>query len=181
MDRGALEVEIVVAMTRQRLMGRDGDMPWHVPEDLAHFKAVTKGGVIIMGRLTWQSLGGKPLPRRRNIVLSRSMTTEEGGPEVRGSLQDALAVLRSDREAGRLDPDTKVFVIGGAGVYRQALDEVDPPPLRLHITWMPNQPVLDGDVLFPRDEDWILQHYEIEDERAGETEGVEFVTYGRGG
>jgi dihydrofolate reductase len=101
----------VWAQDERGVIGRDGGLPWHLPEDLAHFRALTRGATVVMGRATWESLPERfrPLPGRRNVVLSRQAGYRAPGAQVRGSLADALA-----------DAEGPVWVIGGAQVYAQA-------------------------------------------------------------
>jgi len=113
-------IGLVWAQTPAGVIGDAGTIPWHVPEDMAHFREVTAGGTVVMGRATWQSLPDRfrPLPGRRNVVLSRDPTFPAPGAEV---LTDLDAALRSA-------PD--VWVIGGGAVYAAALDRAD----RLEVT-----------------------------------------------
>jgi dihydrofolate reductase len=128
---------IVVAMGRNRVIGRDGDMPWHLPADLAHFKQVTMGHPIVMGRRTWESIG-KPLPGRENVVITRDQDYSAVGCTVVHSLEAALA--------GR---EGEVMVIGGGQIYRQAIDHAT----RIHMTVVDAEP--EGDVTFPNlDPSW---------------------------
>ena len=106
---------IIVAVARNGIIGATNDagigtLPWHLPEDLKHFKDTTSGHPIIMGRKTWESLG-RPLPNRRNMVITRQAGYEATGAEVFGSLPAALEAVG----------DAAAFVIGGAELYRQAL------------------------------------------------------------
>ena len=150
-------IALVVAYSRNRVIGRDGGLPWHLPTDLRRFKELTTGGTVVMGRRTWDSIPERfrPLPGRRNIVVSRNGVD---APEVARSLDEALE--GGDR-----------FVIGGGEIYAQALARAD----RIHATEV--DAVVDGDVLFPElGEEW----------RAGPREAVtenghryEFVTYDR--
>ncbi|MCV7631485.1 dihydrofolate reductase [Micrococcus luteus] len=130
MSRATRPTEPVIAMiwaqTPERVIGRDGTMPWHVPEDLAHFRAHTHGHPVIMGRRTWESFPARfrPLPGRTNIVVSRTLTaTEEAGAELRAAgavvVPDFGAALAAAAEADGCDT---VWVIGGATLYEQALD-----------------------------------------------------------
>ena len=107
------------------VIGKDGAMPWHVPEDLAHFKEVTLGSPVVMGRRTWDSLQPKfrPLPGRRNIVITRQPDWADAGAEVAHSLDDALALAA----AALAD---RTWIIGGAQVYREAIALAD----RLEVT-----------------------------------------------
>ena len=103
-----LHLTAIVAMTPQRVIGRDGKLPWHLPEDLAFFKRSTSGYPIVMGRKTYQSLG-RPLPKRRNIVLTRDPNWSAAGVEVLHTPAD-LATLPG--------LDGQVFIIGGAEIYQ---------------------------------------------------------------
>lgn len=104
----------VVAMTPERVIGRNGGMPWHLPEDLKTFKRLTLGHPVLMGRKTWESIG-RPLPGRQNIVLSRDEAFRPEGAEVVRSL-DALADVEFT--------DPEVMVIGGAAVYGLLLPHI---------------------------------------------------------
>ena len=113
-----MRLHLIWAQARNRAIGLQGALPWHLPEDMAHFKLKTAGCPVIMGRKTWQSLPlkFKPLPGRRNIVLTRSEAWQETGAEPSRTLQDAL--LKCEQS-----PD--VWVIGGAEIYAQALALAD--------------------------------------------------------
>ncbi len=126
-------ITLVVAMARNRVIGRAGRLPWRLPADLRHFKAVTLGKPVIMGRRTWESLG-RPLPGRRNIVLSRTPGYQAPGAEVVSSLCKALLATAEAPE---------VMVIGGARVYERALPVAD----RIHLTEVDAEP--EGDTRFP--------------------------------
>ena len=103
----SLRLTAVVAMTSERVIGRAGSLPWHLPEDLAYFKRTTSGHPIVMGRKTYESIG-RPLPKRRNIVLTRDPTWLAEGVEV---------IHRPDELAGLPGIDGQVFIIGGAEIY----------------------------------------------------------------
>jgi dihydrofolate reductase len=105
-------VSLVYAVSRNGVIGQGGGLPWHIPSDLKHFKAVTLGKPVIMGRKTWDSLPRKPLPGRRNLVISRNATYRADGAEVLPSLSVALAATAGDAE---------VCVIGGAEIFKAAL------------------------------------------------------------
>ncbi len=128
-----MRISIIVAMTRNRVIGRDGGMPWHLPADLKRFKELTMGKPIIMGRKTFESLPGV-LPGRRHIVISRNPDYRPAGIEVVGSLDAALAAASDAAE---------VFVIGGADIFREALPRAD----RLYITLIDMD--IAGDTFFP--------------------------------
>lgn len=108
------EVVLIAAVARNGVIGRDNALPWRLKADLAHFRAATVGHPVLMGRKTWESLG-RPLPGRRNIVVTRDPTYAASGAEVFPSLDAALAATGT----------TKVFVIGGAEIYRQTLQRAD--------------------------------------------------------
>jgi dihydrofolate reductase len=127
-------VSLVAAVAANGVIGRDGDLPWRIPADLRHFKAVTMGKPVIMGRRTWQSIG-RPLPGRRNIVISRDPAFAAAGAEVVASLEAALAAAADANEA---------MVIGGGEVYAAALPRAD----RLYLTEV--HLAVDGDVHFPK-------------------------------
>ncbi len=128
-----MKISIIVAMARNRVIGRDGGMPWHLPADLERFKALTMGKPIIMGRKTFASLG-RILPGRRHIVISRGRDYKAPGAEVVGSLDAALKAAEGADEA---------FVIGGAEIFREALPLAD----CLSITSINAE--IEGDVYFP--------------------------------
>jgi dihydrofolate reductase len=112
-------VGLIWAQARRGVIGADGRLPWHLPEDLALFKRLTTGSTVLMGRATWESLppAVRPLPGRRNIVLSRRAGWLAPGAEVAGSLPEALTLAAAD--------GADVWVIGGASVYRAALPVAD--------------------------------------------------------
>ena len=113
-----MTVTLVAAIARGGVIGRDGGIPWHLPEDLAQFKALTTGHSVVMGRRTWDSLPDRfrPLPGRRNVVVTRDSEWAAEGAERAGSVEDALALV---------DDEERVFVIGGALVYAAALPYAD--------------------------------------------------------
>jgi len=112
------ELGLIYARARNGVIGRDNAMPWHLPEDLAHFKATTLGCPVIMGRKTWDSLPPRfrPLPGRRNIVVTRQADWNAQGAERAGSLEQALASCADS---------PRVWVTGGAELYRLALPHAD--------------------------------------------------------
>ena len=128
-----MKISIIVAMAANGVIGRDNQLPWHLPADLKHFKKTTMGKPILMGRKTWESIG-RPLPGRANIVITRDSTYTAAGCEVVNSIDAAIAA------AGEQD---EVMVIGGAELYRQVLPDTDTIYLtRIH-------EVVEGDTRFP--------------------------------
>ena len=113
-----MKLTIVAAVARNGVIGRDNDMPWRLPEDLKHFRRVTLGAPVIMGRRTWDSLPAafKPLPGRRNLVITRNADWRAEGAEAAASLEEALQ---------RLADAPAAFVVGGAQLYAQALPRAD--------------------------------------------------------
>ncbi len=130
------KITLIAAVARNRVIGCDNQLIWHLPEDMAYFKAVTAGHTVLMGRKTWDSLPSRfrPLPGRRNIVLTRQHGFVAEGAEVIDSLPMALQKMAADE---------MVFVIGGADLYAQAL----PLAERLMLTEIELEP--QGDVFFP--------------------------------
>ena len=126
----SVTVGIVWAQGRNREIGQDSMLPWQVPEDLAHFAALTRGCPVIMGRHTWESLPGRnrPLPGRENIVLTRQADWSASGAHVVPSLREGVELARglagpgADKRAGA-DSRPGIWIIGGASVYQAALDE----------------------------------------------------------
>jgi dihydrofolate reductase len=110
-----LQLTAIVAMTPDRVIGRAGTLPWHLPEDLAFFKRTTSGHPIVMGRKTYESIG-RPLPKRRNIVLTRDETWRAPGVEV---------IHRPEDLARLPELDGRVFIIGGSEIYAAFLPELD--------------------------------------------------------
>lgn len=134
-------ITLVVAAAEGGVIGLNGALPWHIPEDLKHFRRLTTGKPILMGRKTFESIG-KPLPNRRNIVLTRNSKWKAEGAETVSSLDEAL---------GLLSPSDELMVIGGEQIYRIALPHAD----RIELTEV-KQP-FDGDTYFPilSNRDWI--------------------------
>ena len=132
---------MIVARSRNHVIGRDNQMPWKISADLQFFKRVTMGHPVIMGRKTWESIG-RPLPGRRNIVISRNADYAPAGAELASSLDEALT---------RLSEFPRVFVIGGEQLFKQAFDRAD----RLYVTEI-DIDVEGGDTFFeiPNVADW---------------------------
>jgi dihydrofolate reductase len=126
-------ISIIVAMARNRIIGANGVIPWHLPEELKRFKSVTMGHHIIMGRKTWESIG-RPLPGRTSVIVTRQRDYRAPGAKVVHSLDDAIAACSGD---------TEIFVIGGAELYAQAL----PRAGRLHLTTVETDAA--GDTVMP--------------------------------
>jgi dihydrofolate reductase len=151
-------VGLVWAQSTSGVIGRGGDIPWRVPEDLARFKAVTMGHTVVMGRRTWESLptGVRPLPGRRNVVLSHQIDFVAQGAEVVGSLEAAFSCAESEPE---------MWVIGGEQIYRLAL----PHAIRCEVTEIEvDLRRDDNDALAPvLDESWLGETGEWHLSRSG--------------
>ncbi|MBU0722658.1 dihydrofolate reductase [Patescibacteria group bacterium] len=136
-------ITLIVAMDKNRVIGKNGEIPWYLPADFAHFKEVTTGHPIIMGLNTHKSIG-RLLPNRANIVLSDNGENFEGAL-MASSLEEAFAIAKKT--------DTDIFVIGGANVYAQTLSLAD----RLDIAWV-DAKIDNGDIFFPefnKKKEWI--------------------------
>jgi dihydrofolate reductase len=156
------QLTLVVAMDAQRGIGVDNQLPWHLPEDLAHFKRVTLDRPIIMGRKTFDSIG-RPLPKRRNIVVTRNRDWSHEGVEVAGSLQEALAL------AG----DAQASIIGGAQIFGESMAIAD----RMIVTHI--DAVYRCDTFFPEIDPATWDITAREEHRSGDGVGFSFVTYER--
>ena len=159
-----MKLVLVAAVARSGVIGRDGGIPWRLPEDLARFKSLTTGHAVVMGRRTWESLPDRfrPLPERRNVVVTRNDTWHADGAERAASLEEALALL-ADEE--------RVFVIGGAQIYAAALPQAD----ELVLTEIDAD--IAGDTIFP---DWDRAAFvEVAREERVSEDGMPFafVTY----
>ena len=158
-----MTVTLVAAIARNGVIGADGGIPWHLPDDQRRFKELTIGHVLVMGRVTYESIG-RPLPGRTTVVVTRSAGWGAGddGVLVAPSVAEALALAAT--------VDEEVFVVGGTRVYEEALPLAD----RLELTWVDAEPR--GDARFPA-VDWAAWR-EVERE---EHEGWSAVSYERAG
>ncbi|QRV15362.1 dihydrofolate reductase [Haloterrigena salifodinae] len=160
----------IVAVADNGVIGKDGDMPWHIPADLQHFKETTMDHPVIMGRVTYEGILealGEPLPGRTTVVLtSRDLETPENAVVANG-LEEALETAETAMRERHDDAD-RIFVAGGATVYEQFLPALD----RLIVTEVHEEP--DGDTRFP---DWNREDWRVvaRDER----DGFDFVEYAR--
>ena len=127
-------ISIIVAIASNNAIGKDNDLLWHISDDLKRFKSLTSGHTVIMGRNTWNSLPRRPLPKRRNIVITHDISFSHDGVEVAHSLQEALKMVCNEDE---------VFVMGGAAIYKLFL----PFASKLYVTWVMKD--FDADVFFP--------------------------------
>jgi len=136
-------LSILVAMSNNRVIGREGDMPWRQSADLKRFKQLTMNLAILMGRKTFESIG-RPLPGRRMIVISRQQDVQ-GAPELAASLETAIEMAQKSEEICT----DEIFIVGGGEIYQQALPLAD----RVYLTCIDAE--IDGDTFFPPlSEDW---------------------------
>lgn len=156
-------VYLIAAVAANGVIGADGGLPWRLREDLQHFKRVTQGHAVIMGRRTWESIG-RPLPGRRNVVVTRQTGFAAPGASVAPSLEAALALCR--------DHDI-VFVIGGAGLYRAALPLAD----ALLLTEIGRD--YEGDTRFPEFDRTLWRETERLPQVAADGTRFDFVRYVR--
>ena len=147
-------VSIIAAMDENRLIGANNDLPWHLPADLKRVKELTTGHSIILGRKNYESIG-RPLPNRKNIVVSRNPSFDAPGCTVATSLDEALGVAEGD----------EIFIFGGATLYQQTLDRAD----RMYLTMI--HATFAGDTFFPEfnSSDWVekkRENHEPDDRNA---------------
>jgi len=150
-------ITLVAAMGKNRAIGLDGRMPWHLPAELQHFKQVTMGRAIVMGRKTWQSIG-RPLPGRQNIVISRNSDFIATGADVVGSLEAALKISESE----------EIMVIGGGQLYSLALAYAR----RMILTLIDIEP--EADTWFP---EWNSGQWEPIEDQSFEADDKSGLTY----
>ena len=134
-------ISLIVAMDKYRLIGRENQLPWHLPQDLAYFKRVTMDHKIIMGRKTFESIG-RPLPGRENIIVTRDTTYTQQGCTILNSIEEIIELSSNS--------DEELFVIGGAEIFKDILTVSD----RLYITEIDHE--FEGDTFFPerKESDW---------------------------
>ncbi|WP_421172128.1 type 3 dihydrofolate reductase [Aeromonas sp. 601115] len=149
-----MKISMIAAMAHDRVIGKDNQMPWHLPADLAQFKRVTLGKPVLMGRKTFESIG-RPLPGRRNLVISRNPDYQAEGIEVVGSVEAALALLAGSSVE-------ELMVIGGGHLYAEMLPSAD----CLYLTRI--DLAVEGDTRFPAFDDGQWQRIECESHPADE-------------
>ena len=160
-----MNINMIFARSANGVIGNNNAMPWHLPEDLAHFKKLTLGCPVIMGRKTWDSLPAKfrPLPGRTNVVITRQVDWQAEGAQRAGSLTDALAICQAASE---------VWIIGGAQIYVQA----EPLALRIEVTHIDK--TYEGDAFAPTlSNQW--QQSQKQDHVSSNGLNFSFITYTR--
>ncbi len=151
-----MKLIIIAAVSLNRVIGKDGHVPWDIPEDLARFMRLTTGHTVLMGRKSYESIG-KPLPNRRNVVLSKDTIP---GVETYSSIADALAALKNEG---------KVFVIGGGETFAQVMDKVDV----IQLTLVERE--VEGDTYFPPYEKIVNSKFKLVNEERHE--GFRYLDY----
>lgn len=154
---------IIVAIAENMVIGKDNDLIWRISEDLRYFKKTTTGHTVIMGRKSYESIG-RPLPNRRNIIITRNSSFIAGGCEVVGSIDEAIAACKGEEE---------IFIIGGGEIYRQTLEKAD----KLYITFVRHN--YEGDTFFPEIDFSKWREISCEKHERGEKfeHPFDFVTY----
>ena len=153
-----MKLAIIAAIAKNRVIGKEGALPWHISEDLKRFKRLTTGHAVLMGRKTFESLG-RPLPNRRNVVLTSQSIH---GVETYSSLSEALDALKDE---------DRVFIIGGGDVFARMLDRAD----ELYLTLVDQE--VEGDVFFQPYEHLIGKTYQLIARE--EHDGFAFLDYAR--
>lgn len=156
------KITLIAAVAENSCIGADNDMPWHIPEDFAFFKQYTLGKPVVMGRKTWESLPRKPLPGRRNIVITRRSDYAAEGAECADSIQTALTMCAADEE---------IIIMGGAQIYAAAL------PLATDLRITKVELTVAGDAFFPvvNPADW--QQVSVEPHQSAKGIDYAFVHY----
>ncbi|WP_174613558.1 dihydrofolate reductase [Virgibacillus ihumii] len=160
-------ISLLVAMDKNKTIGLNNDLPWHIPNDLKFFKEKSTGNTIIMGRKTYESMGG-PLPNRNNVVLTKKQMDFPDEVEVINNL-DTIYDWNNDY------PDKELFVIGGANIFKQVMPYAD----RMYITWIDE--AFNGDTFFPEfsDTDWKLTSKEKGEKNEKNPYDYYFLQYDR--
>ena len=151
-------IALIAAMAKNRVIGKDGKIPWNLPEDMAHFKELTMGHVIVMGRRTYEEIG-RPLPGRRTYLISSTIQVEEENCHTVLSLQEVL----------KREKDEDIFICGGATLYEEAMELAE----RLYMTEIDTE--VEGDTYFPEID---REQFEVVD-RQEKQGGFTFVEYRR--
>jgi dihydrofolate reductase len=148
-----MNISIIVAISENNAIGKNNQLLWHLPADLKHFKEITSGHPILMGRKTYDSIG-RPLPNRRNIVITRQQDLQIAGVEIVNSVDEAIALCANEAE---------VFIIGGAEIYKSAIANTN----RIYLTTVHQH--FDADAFFPlidyKDWEETTQEYHTADEK----------------
>lgn len=153
-------INIIVAIDKNNAIGKNGDMPWHISADLKYFKATTMGAAVLMGRRTWQSLGCRPLPKRRNIIVSSTLK-EAQGAEITPNLEEFIK---------NWPKEETLFIIGGGEIYKSTINLAD----KLYITYV-NCEVEGADTFFPHIDESVWSKVEESEKIVDEGSNLEIV------
>lgn len=165
-----MKISMIAAMGQNRVIGKDNDIPWHLPDDFQYFKKTTEGHYVLMGRKNYESLPPKfkPLPNRPNVVITRNESYDAPGTEVVNSLEDAIEIARKNNEE-------EVFIIGGGEIYKLGLAYAD----TIYLTEINGE--FEGQTIFPEFDksEWkeISREHHSTDER--HKYSFDFVIYGK--
>lgn len=158
-----MTISLIAAISENRVIGRDNDLPWHIPEDLKRFKEITKGHPVIMGRKTYESIG-RLLPNRTNIIITRDKEYTVEGAVIVNSLDEALRRAQDKNvniEHGTINhelstDENEIFIIGGGQIFEQSIKSAD----KLYLTVV--HTTIDGDAFFPEYSDFNKEMYKRE-------------------
>jgi len=153
-------ITLVAACSKNRVIGKDNKLPWHLPEDLKHFKSLTLDRVILMGRKTFESIGSKPLPKRTNVVLTRDKNFKSDNILVYNNIDEVLPIFRD------------IVVVGGAEIYKKFLNFAD----EIQLTLIDKE--FEGDTYFPEIDENIFEEKKRDSFNNGEFD-YHFITYKR--
>ena len=165
-----MKISMIAAMGQNRVIGKDNDIPWHLPDDFQYFKKTTEGHYVLMGRKNYESLPPKfkPLPNRPNVVITRNESYDAPGTEVVNSLEGAIEIARKNNEE-------EVFIIGGGEIYKLGLAYAD----TIYLTEINGE--FEGQTIFPEFDksEWkeISREHHSTDER--HKYSFDFVIYGK--
>lgn len=146
-----MNYELIVAMSKNGVIGHNNKLPWNIPEDLANFSELTKGHIVIMGRKTFESLPNGPLKNRLNIILSRSVYNNNFNENVIFITMEHLNTIINLHQT----PNKKIFIIGGSEIYKIFIEYCD----TIHMTLIDE--MVEGDSYFPVDNKYLKQYYRI--------------------
>lgn len=153
-------ISIIVAIAEDNGIGNNNDLLWHIPEDLKRFKKLTYGQAVIMGKKTWESLPKKPLPGRKNVIITDDLNDSFDGGITSYSIEDAL---------GKCDSNEEIFIIGGGSIYRQFMPIAD----KLYITHIHKK--APADIYFPEIDQKIWEPVEIEEHIQDENDVIPYT------
>ena len=167
-------ISLIAAISRNSVIGRDNKLVWDMPADMKHFRDTTRGHTVIMGRKTFESIG-RPLPDRKNIVITRDTNYSRDGIYVVNSLEEALrlAGLEHGKEFEENQDEVEVFILGGGEIFKQTIDIAN----KLYITIIDTE--IDGDSFFPEivESNWKVESREDHDSDDKNAFPYSFITY----